>query len=116
MESFIFEALSKQIIASGIPAVMLLAAILWFHKQWVKSQGSLETQQQARLDMQNKFIEALNTERNERIALIEAHHAECEKDRTDLRRQMLEYYKSAAQVVKAAGQSSQNSNSIPPTS
>lgn len=121
MESFLFEALSKQIIATGVPAAMLLAAVYWLHKQWAKTQSEAQAaqkslQEEARVQ-QKEYIDTINKERSERITLLEHKSEECEKDRTDLRRQLLDYYKSAAQVVRAAGaiqQSQGPTQSIPP--
>lgn len=115
-EDMFFEALTKGIVTAGLPAMLLGFAAWWLQKQWARSQEEAEVRQKELQEeaskMQQAFIAELNKERSERITLLESKVSECEEDRKDLRRQLLEYFKAAAKVVQSAGNTT--TQPIPP--
>ena len=80
----LFQIIWKGAAASGLPLLMLIYAIRWL-------QGN-----------NRELITELNNERKERLNLLEEHVSECDRDRTDLRQQIINLMQSGQ--IQAAEQ------------
>lgn len=70
LEKLLLEQLMNGLVSAGLPCLLLACALWWMHKESEKRQATTQ-----------KYLDALNEERSERIGALETHAIECDKER-----------------------------------